>query len=219
MGTAGAGAAQHPYGDGCRACLGSCGYLPAALAAFPTWLGGMSEWLRVHDTGIRTFPDMPAGSIRIPWLSTIDFVGLPERRQVHPLQRADQERRARSELSVRDDRAERRCGEPADSRLNVLAGVFGSERILPATVSFVDIAGIVRGASEGEGLGNQFLANIREGAMPSPRSCAASPMTTSCTSRARSTPREISRPSMPSSCWLTCRPSRRRFRASRKRWR
>ena len=40
--------------------------------------------------------------------------------------------------------------------------MFHSERILPATVSFVDIAGIVRGASEGEGLGNQFLANIRE---------------------------------------------------------
>ncbi len=49
-----------------------------------------------------------------------------------------------------------------DARLGVLAGIFGSERILPATVSFVDIAGIVRGASEGEGLGNQFLANIRE---------------------------------------------------------
>jgi GTP-binding protein YchF len=49
-----------------------------------------------------------------------------------------------------------------DSRLGVLAGIFGSERTLPATVSFVDIAGIVRGASEGEGLGNQFLANIRE---------------------------------------------------------
>jgi GTP-binding protein YchF len=49
-----------------------------------------------------------------------------------------------------------------DPRLEVLAGVFGSERIVPATVSFVDIAGIVRGASEGEGLGNQFLANIRE---------------------------------------------------------
>ncbi|RWZ49651.1 redox-regulated ATPase YchF [Labedella phragmitis] len=49
-----------------------------------------------------------------------------------------------------------------DPRLEVLAGIFGSERILPATVSFVDIAGIVRGASEGEGLGNQFLANIRE---------------------------------------------------------
>lgn len=49
-----------------------------------------------------------------------------------------------------------------DKRLHQLAEIFGSERILPAPVSFVDIAGIVRGASEGEGLGNQFLANIRE---------------------------------------------------------
>ena len=49
-----------------------------------------------------------------------------------------------------------------DPRLDTLAGIFGSERILPAAVSFVDIAGIVRGASEGEGLGNKFLANIRE---------------------------------------------------------
>lgn len=49
-----------------------------------------------------------------------------------------------------------------DPRLAVLAEIFGSERILPATVSFVDIAGIVRGASEGQGLGNKFLANIRE---------------------------------------------------------
>ncbi|GAB2687938.1 redox-regulated ATPase YchF [Thalassiella azotivora] len=49
-----------------------------------------------------------------------------------------------------------------DARLPVLAEIFGSARILPATVSFVDIAGIVRGASEGEGLGNKFLANIRE---------------------------------------------------------
>ncbi len=49
-----------------------------------------------------------------------------------------------------------------DPRLAKLAAVFSSERILPATVSFVDIAGIVRGASEGEGLGNKFLANIRE---------------------------------------------------------
>jgi len=40
--------------------------------------------------------------------------------------------------------------------------VFDSERIVPATVSFVDIAGIVKGASEGQGLGNKFLANIRE---------------------------------------------------------
>lgn len=49
-----------------------------------------------------------------------------------------------------------------DPRLDTLAGIFGSERILPAPVSFVDIAGIVKGASEGEGLGNKFLANIRE---------------------------------------------------------
>lgn len=49
-----------------------------------------------------------------------------------------------------------------DPRLGVLAQIFGSERELPAVVSFVDIAGIVRGASEGQGLGNKFLANIRE---------------------------------------------------------
>lgn len=49
-----------------------------------------------------------------------------------------------------------------DPRLGTLAQMFDSERIVPATVTFVDIAGIVRGASEGAGLGNQFLANIRE---------------------------------------------------------
>ncbi len=49
-----------------------------------------------------------------------------------------------------------------DVRLAQLATIFGSERLLPAPVSFVDIAGIVRGASVGEGLGNKFLANIRE---------------------------------------------------------
>ncbi len=49
-----------------------------------------------------------------------------------------------------------------DSRLPALAQLFHSERIIPAAVSFVDIAGIVKGASEGAGLGNKFLANIRE---------------------------------------------------------
>jgi ribosome-binding ATPase len=49
-----------------------------------------------------------------------------------------------------------------DKRLPVLARLFQSAKIVPATVSFVDIAGIVRGASTGEGLGNKFLANIRE---------------------------------------------------------
>ncbi|WP_107767712.1 redox-regulated ATPase YchF [Nocardioides terrigena] len=51
-----------------------------------------------------------------------------------------------------------------DDRLPKLAEVFGSAKILPATVEFVDIAGIVRGASEGEGLGNKFLSHIRESA-------------------------------------------------------
>lgn len=49
-----------------------------------------------------------------------------------------------------------------DARLNRLLEIFSSEKIIAAPVSFVDIAGIVKGASEGEGLGNQFLANIRE---------------------------------------------------------
>jgi GTP-binding protein YchF len=49
-----------------------------------------------------------------------------------------------------------------DPRLDVLAEMFHSARIVPATVSFVDIAGIVKGASEGAGLGNKFLAHIRE---------------------------------------------------------
>ena len=49
-----------------------------------------------------------------------------------------------------------------DARLGKLAEVFGSAKVIPATVQFVDIAGIVRGASEGEGLGNKFLSHIRE---------------------------------------------------------
>ncbi|HWG93363.1 MAG TPA: redox-regulated ATPase YchF [Mycobacteriales bacterium] len=49
-----------------------------------------------------------------------------------------------------------------DPRIARLAEVFSSEKQIPATVSFVDIAGIVRGASEGQGLGNKFLANIRD---------------------------------------------------------
>jgi ribosome-binding ATPase len=49
-----------------------------------------------------------------------------------------------------------------DPRLDRLAVIFASARVVPATVSFVDIAGLVKGASEGQGLGNKFLANIRE---------------------------------------------------------
>ena len=49
-----------------------------------------------------------------------------------------------------------------DPRLDVLAAIAGSKEIIPTRLTFVDIAGLVRGASKGEGLGNQFLANIRE---------------------------------------------------------
>ena len=49
-----------------------------------------------------------------------------------------------------------------DPRLAVLAGIGKSQKIVPTSLEFVDIAGLVRGASKGEGLGNQFLANIRE---------------------------------------------------------
>ncbi len=49
-----------------------------------------------------------------------------------------------------------------DPRLDVLAGIVKPQKVLPTTVEFVDIAGLVAGASKGEGLGNQFLANIRE---------------------------------------------------------
>ena len=49
-----------------------------------------------------------------------------------------------------------------DDRLNKLAALYNSAKITPAVIEFVDIAGLVKGASKGEGLGNQFLANIRE---------------------------------------------------------
>src|SRR5690606_22706812 len=49
-----------------------------------------------------------------------------------------------------------------DQRLKILEGLVNPQRILPTTIEFVDIAGLVKGASKGEGLGNQFLANIRE---------------------------------------------------------
>src|SRR6187397_1407284 len=49
-----------------------------------------------------------------------------------------------------------------DDRLNKLSGLVNPQKIIPTTVEIVDIAGLVRGASKGEGLGNQFLANIRE---------------------------------------------------------
>jgi small GTP-binding protein len=49
-----------------------------------------------------------------------------------------------------------------DSRLDKLAEMINPQRVVPTTVDIVDIAGLIKGASKGEGLGNQFLANIRE---------------------------------------------------------
>jgi len=49
-----------------------------------------------------------------------------------------------------------------EPRLDALAGIAKSKEIIPARIIFVDVAGLVRGASQGEGLGNQFLANIRD---------------------------------------------------------
>ena len=49
-----------------------------------------------------------------------------------------------------------------DTRLGTLSSISGSQKVIPASIEFVDIAGLVKGASEGEGLGNKFLANIRE---------------------------------------------------------
>ena len=49
-----------------------------------------------------------------------------------------------------------------DERLNALGEMYHTKKVTPAAIEFVDIAGLVKGASKGEGLGNQFLANIRE---------------------------------------------------------
>ena len=49
-----------------------------------------------------------------------------------------------------------------DKRLDSINNIVNSEKVIPTTMSFVDIAGLVRGASKGEGLGNAFLSNIRE---------------------------------------------------------
>src|ERR1043165_6884651 len=49
-----------------------------------------------------------------------------------------------------------------DQRLKILEGLVNPQKVMPTSIEFVDIAGLVKGASKGEGLGNQFLANIRE---------------------------------------------------------
>jgi ribosome-binding ATPase YchF (GTP1/OBG family) len=71
-------------------------------------------------------------------------------------------RGAGGELSVLHHRAERRRSRRARAAPRKARGHRRSKEIIPTRINFVDIAGLVRGASKGEGLGNQFLANIRE---------------------------------------------------------
>ena len=86
-----------------------------------------------------------------------------ECRQVHSLQRADQDGAAQA-ANYPFCTIEPNTGEVAvpDPRMRTLADIAKSKELIPTRISFVDIAGLVRGASKGEGLGNQFLANIRE---------------------------------------------------------
>lgn len=81
-----------------------------------------------------------------------------------------------------------------DKRLDKLAEMYEPEKFTPATIEFVDIAGLVKGASKGEGLGNKFLSNIRE-VDAIVQWCAALKTTTSSMWRAASTPSGILRPS------------------------
>ena len=73
-----------------------------------------------------------------------------------------------------------------DPRLDALAKIVKPERVLPTTMEFVDIAGLVAGASKGEGLGNKFLANIRENWMQLVMLFVVLKMMTSCTLRVKS---------------------------------
>ena len=88
---------------------------------------------------------------------------LAERRQVDHFQRAHAlGASACGQLSIRDDRAERRRSRRSRRTSARFANLVNGQRIVPATVRFVDIAGLVRGASTGQGLGNAFLSHIRE---------------------------------------------------------
>ena len=92
----------------------------------------------------------------------LGIVGLPECREVNALQRADAQQCVGRQLPLATISRTRGVVPLPDPRLDELAKMFASEKIVHAPVTFVDIAGIVKGASEGAGLGSRFLANIRE---------------------------------------------------------
>ncbi len=92
------------------------------------------------------------------------IVELPNCRQVHALPTCSPRQRPREAANYPFCTIEPNVGDVAvpDPRLEKLAAIAKSAEIIPTRITFVDIAGLVRGASKGEGLGNQFLANIRE---------------------------------------------------------
>jgi small GTP-binding protein len=98
--------------------------------------------------------------------------------------------------------------EVPDPRLAQLSDIVKPERVVPAIVEFVDIAGLVAGASKGEGLGNQFLAHIREtDAIVNVVRCFEDPNVIQW--RARSTRSPTSRSFRPSCAWPIWAPSKR----------
>ena len=86
-----------------------------------------------------------------------------QRRQVHPLQRVDFGRRARRQLSIRHHRAEHRRGDRAGRAAGRLAKVVSPQRTVPATVEFLDIAGLVKGASQAKASATSSRQHPRSG--------------------------------------------------------
>ena len=82
--------------------------------------------------------------------------------KIHDFQRTDLSQGGSGELSFLYDRSEHGIVKVPDPRLAAIAQYIPPDKLVPASMAFVDIAGLVKGASKGEGLGNQFLGHIRE---------------------------------------------------------
>ncbi len=138
------------------------------------------------------------------------YRGPSQRGKIHTLQLPVQREGTGSQLPVLYHRRPTMGVSVPDERLTRLAEIVHPGRIVPAVCDIVDIAGLVKGASKGEGLGNKFLGNIRE-ATPSSTCSAASTTATSSTWTAQSTPCATRKSSTPS---FSSRTSRRSKTAS-----
>ena len=92
----------------------------------------------------------------------LGIVGLPNVGKEHPVQRHYQRRRGERQLPLLHHRPNVGVVAVPDARLDKLSEMYHPKKTTPAVIEFVDIAGLVKGASRGEGLGNKFLANIRQ---------------------------------------------------------